>query len=399
MKKLNISVIQLHIEKDFEKNLKKIKEFLKKAKGKLVLFPELALTGYKKNYEVEKIEKGLKEILQVCKIEKKSVLIGAPLKKNELWFNAVFLLKEDVIKPVAEKSLLFPDVDEGFSTGERREILNIEDVRTGLVICFELRSPEIFRLQLKKGVDVFLVFAQWPLSRKEHWEVLLRARAIENKCWVIGINACGDSFEPLAGSSQIINPWGKITGLGYEEGILESFIEDVEVFYPLKTPFLEKNKLFKLEELKEIVERRRKKGQKMVFTNGCFDIIHAGHVSYLESARKLGDFLIVGLNSDASIKKIKGEKRPINPEEQRIKVLSSLECVDYIVLFEEETPEKLIHYLKPDVLVKGEDWEEDKIIGAKFVKSYGGEVKRIKFKYKTSTSKIIEKILKIYQDD
>ncbi|WP_370516791.1 D-glycero-beta-D-manno-heptose 1-phosphate adenylyltransferase [Thermodesulfobacterium sp. TA1] len=130
----------------------------------------------------------------------------------------------------------------------------------------------------------------------------------------------------------------------------------------------------------------------MVFTNGCFDILHAGHVDYLEKARSLGDFLVVGLNSDLSIKKIKGPERPINPQTFRAKVLSGLECVDYIVVFDEETPERLIKELKPDFLVKGADWEENKIVGADFVKSYGGKVVRIKFSYQVSTTNLINQI-------
>jgi cytidyltransferase-related domain len=159
--------------------------------------------------------------------------------------------------------------------------------------------------------------------------------------------------------------------------------------------FQEPQKILPLDKILSILERRRRHGEKVVFTNGCFDILHAGHVDYLQKARDLGDLLIVGLNSDASVKKIKGETRPINPQEQRAKVLASLSCVDYVVIFDEETPEELIKRIRPDVLVKGADWEEDKIVGASFVKSYGGKVERISFSYDISTTKIISKISKI----
>ena len=138
--------------------------------------------------------------------------------------------------------------------------------------------------------------------------------------------------------------------------------------------------------------RLKKAGKSIVFTNGCFDLLHAGHVDYLEKARSLGDFLVIGLNSDLSVRKIKGPERPVNPQEFRARVLSGLECVDYIVLFDEETPERLIKELKPDFLVKGSDWKEDQIVGAKFVKSYGGKVIRIDFSYQVSTTGLIGKI-------
>lgn len=142
----------------------------------------------------------------------------------------------------------------------------------------------------------------------------------------------------------------------------------------------------------EIVEKARKEGKKIVFTNGCFDIIHAGHVDYLEKAKSLGDFLVVGLNSDESVKRLKGKDRPVNPQDQRKKVLSALKPVDLVVIFEEDTPERLIKEIKPDVLVKGGDWKIENIVGADFVKSYGGQVLTIDFVYDTSTSKIISKI-------
>ena len=154
--------------------------------------------------------------------------------------------------------------------------------------------------------------------------------------------------------------------------------------------------IVELEELLNILEEERKKGKKIVFTNGCFDIIHAGHAHYLSEAKKFGDILVVGLNSDSSIKRIKGEKRPIIPQEMRAFLLSSLKPVDYVVIFEEDTPENLIRAIRPDVLVKGGDWDINKIVGKDFVESYGGKVLTIPFKFDISTTKIIEKILEVY---
>ena len=157
--------------------------------------------------------------------------------------------------------------------------------------------------------------------------------------------------------------------------------------------------LVSLEELLEVLQEERKKGKRVVFTNGCFDIIHAGHVDYLRKAKSLGDILVVGLNSDESIRRIKGEKRPIIPQRMRAEVLSSLKPVDYVVIFEEDTPENLIKAIRPEVLVKGGDWELSKVVGKDFVESYGGKVLTIPFTYEISTTKIINTILERYCSD
>jgi rfaE bifunctional protein nucleotidyltransferase chain/domain len=143
----------------------------------------------------------------------------------------------------------------------------------------------------------------------------------------------------------------------------------------------------------------RKSGKKVVFTNGCFDILHAGHVRYLAAARAKGDLLVVGLNTDASVRLIKGEKRPVVHQNHRAEVLASLGCVDYVVLFDAPQPSELIQKLKPDVLVKGADWSQETIVGSDFVKSNGGRVVRIPLVPDISTSRIIEKILKLNRQD
>ena len=156
------------------------------------------------------------------------------------------------------------------------------------------------------------------------------------------------------------------------------------------------SKIVKVKELINRIDPFRRSGKQVVFTNGCFDIMHAGHVRYLSAARSEGGILIVGINSDKSVKSIKGKNRPIMPQDQRAEVLAGLWCVDYIVFFDEPDPLKLIQAIKPDVLVKGEDWAEDKIIGADFVKADGGKVARIAVVPDISTSMIIEKIVKQY---
>jgi len=153
--------------------------------------------------------------------------------------------------------------------------------------------------------------------------------------------------------------------------------------------------IVELKELLGLLEKVRGK-KKIVFTNGCFDILHAGHADYLNKAKSLGDILVVGINSDASVRRIKGEKRPILPQQMRAYLLDNLKPVDYVVIFEEDTPLELIKAIKPDVLVKGADWDLERIVGADFVLSYGGRVERIPFSFDISTSKVIERILGLY---
>lgn len=139
------------------------------------------------------------------------------------------------------------------------------------------------------------------------------------------------------------------------------------------------------------VHNFQKKGVKVVFTNGCFDLLHSGHVSYLGEARKMGDALLIALNGDASIRRLKGPNRPLVTLRDRAKVMASLEFVDVVTWFTASTPERLIKKLRPKVLVKGGDWAVDDIVGAEFVKSYGGIVKSLCYKKGTSTTELINK--------
>lgn len=156
------------------------------------------------------------------------------------------------------------------------------------------------------------------------------------------------------------------------------------------------NKIVKLEDLVMIRDKAKREEKKVVFTNGCFDILHRGHIDYLEKAKEMGDILIVGLNSDDSVKKIKGEKRPIVLEDDRAFVLSALGCVDYVCIFDQETPEELIKKLIPDVLVKGGDWEKENIVGKKIVEEHGGKVFTIPEVVGRSTQKLIQTIVNRY---
>jgi rfaE bifunctional protein nucleotidyltransferase chain/domain len=144
-------------------------------------------------------------------------------------------------------------------------------------------------------------------------------------------------------------------------------------------------------DLKKTIDSQRV-GRKVVFTNGCFDILHVGHVRYLQEARAQGDLLLVALNTDASVKRLKGPERPIQNEGARSEIMAALGCVDFVTLFDQQTPEELIREIRPDVLVKGGDWTVDKIAGGAFVQSYGGEVKSLHFSEGHSTTNIVEKI-------
>lgn len=154
------------------------------------------------------------------------------------------------------------------------------------------------------------------------------------------------------------------------------------------------SKILSRDELVNVLDDIRAAGQIIVFTNGCFDILHIGHARYLAAAKAEGDVLVIGVNSDESVRTIKGEARPVIPQAHRAEVLASLACVDYVTIFDEPDPLALIELFKPHVLAKGADWEENRIIGSEFVKANGGRVARIPLEQDISTSQIIETIIK-----
>jgi len=145
-------------------------------------------------------------------------------------------------------------------------------------------------------------------------------------------------------------------------------------------------------EIASLADKLRRKGKRIVFTNGVFDVLHRGHVEYLAKARAFGDLLIVGLNTDASVRRLKGPNRPLQKQADRAIILLALEAVDYVVLFGEDIPDKLIRQIRPDVLVKGADYKESEIVGATFVRSCGGDVRRIRLTRGRSSSVIIGKL-------
>lgn len=155
-----------------------------------------------------------------------------------------------------------------------------------------------------------------------------------------------------------------------------------------------KSKIVKLAILKQKISKLHRQRKKIAFTNGCFDVLHAGHISYLQAAKKVDRVLIVGLNSDRSVRKIKGTKRPIVKERDRAIILAALACVDHVILFDEGTPRKLIEAIKPDILIKGADWRKKGAVGSDFVCKNGGKVEYVKYISGRSSTSIIERITK-----
>lgn len=153
-----------------------------------------------------------------------------------------------------------------------------------------------------------------------------------------------------------------------------------------------RSKIVGLSQLKKDLARLKKAGRTIAFTNGCFDILHYGHVTYLEKAKKAGRVLVIGLNSDASVRRLKGPERPVNPQLARASVLAALESVDYVTVFTQDTPEELIKAVRPDVLIKGADWKGKSVVGADTVKANGGKVEFVTFVDHFSTTKIIEHV-------
>ena len=328
-------------------------------------------------------------------------------------YNATFLFGPDEYGPVYRKIHLFSPMEEDkiFTPGHDPSFLDLKlnggrEIGVGFLTCFDLRFPELFRFLVFNGIQLMLISSLWPKRRIEAFKILLRARAIESQCYVAASNAWGMSGGIFfGGGSCVAGPDGDILikAKDKEDSIIAKIDLDLiavqrDKFFSARPPkdWIPKasRKITGTGEIKDIVIKRRRTGQKMVFTNGCFDLIHAGHVSYLEKARNLGDFLVVGLNSDKSVKAIKGDERPVLPQESRARVLASLSSVDYVVIFDEFTPESLICSIHPDFLVKGSDWNEDEIAGADIVKKNGGKVVRIPLLQGFSSSSIIKEIRK-----
>ena len=398
---------------DIKKNMEQVEEGLARMEpspGSLIALPEMWATGffYKKLNDLSDETPALLAELEKLAVAYGIVLAGSfPHKVNGSLYNSLFfsgvgaLLSRSIAK---QHMFSFWKEDLWFQPGKRPApvILPGGDCVGGF-ICYDLRFPESVTEQCRQGAEILLMSAQWPRARIKQWKILLQARAIENQAFVVAANSCGkwDGLE-MGGHSLVIAPDGEIlaeAGKDQESVVVplnrevqKELRERFNSVAPSPWSVEDSDKIQPLQKLAARVARRKKTGQKIVFTNGCFDIIHAGHVDYLQKARRQGDFLVLGLNDDQSIRSIKGPNRPINNEMQRARVLAALGCVDAIVLFGEDTPIDLIITLCPDVLVKGADWEENEIVGAAEVKADGGRVERIPFTSQTSTSALIDQI-------
>jgi D-glycero-beta-D-manno-heptose 1-phosphate adenylyltransferase len=384
--------------------------------GTLLVLPELWATGfvYPQLGELSRQTPWLLEQLSELAAQYHILLSGTLIERIEdergtLLYNTLFFNSSDGLIGKIRKQHLFSywHEDEWLTAGSSPRPVATPAGMVGGLVCYDLRFPETAKVQCQQGASLLVVSAQWPATRIEQWRTLLQARAIENQAFVIAGNGCGgfdnkESFLKLGGHSLIIDPSGEILFEADEQAQLATVVLDPQQQQQLRArfntvapcvyPFDDQEKIVSLAKCVSLVKHRQDQGQRIVFTNGCFDILHAGHVEYLQQARKQGDFLVVGVNSDTSIRSIKGEGRPINTESRRARVLAALGCVDSVVLFSDDTPLELITALLPQVLVKGADWQEDAIVGAREVKANGGKVVRIPFVTETSTSKIIEKI-------
>lgn len=420
MNAVNIAVFQFSpIQNAPSHNLHKVSNAIRDAArlgADLFLLPELWLTGpLSANFVFDEICGHAVECLNRLGHETGMVIIGTiPMPTGtSLFYNCTYLAspfsdtgelykKIHLFSPMQEDRYLLP--------GDEAKPIQLtlrgnKEVCIGVMTCFDLRFPELARKLVWGGAELLLISALWPESRRAHFDCLLRARAIENQCFVAAANACGHVADyVMGGGSKVIAPTGEVL---YEAEVDESIsmvscalsaIPDVRGRFQTHLPagawFWEgRHKLVDLSELSKAILCRRRAGQRIVFTNGCFDLLHAGHVHYLEEARSNGDCLIVGLNSDTSVAALKGHARPINNEIYRASVLAALACVDYVILFHDTTPLALIEAIEPDVLVKGADWNEEGIVGADLVKKRGGRILRIPFRHNISTSAIVKKIL------
>lgn len=378
--------------------------------GTILLLPELWHAGFKYDSLSEQINQTptvLKQLQELCQ-RYQIILAGSlPSQEDTGICNTLYVVDQSgVIASFAKQHLFSPMHEEQyFSPATSLQPVATEHGFLAGLVCYDLRFPELAKHQTRQGAELLLVCGQWPKERIGHWRILLQARAIENQVHVIGCNRVGSTNGTVfGGHSMLIAPDGEILAEADDKVTLHFAEVDHKTRPALQTRFntvgpkpwrvADRHKVFSLEQLIPTIKQAKQNGQRVVFTNGCFDILHEGHVTYLEAARKQGDCLIIGLNSDASISSIKGPDRPVNKESSRARLLAALGCVDYVVIFGDDTPLKLITNLMPDVLVKGDDWPIDQIVGGKEVMAAGGEVKTIEFVGDFSTTGLLEQIRK-----
>ena len=383
------------------------------AAGSLAVLPELWATGFDYPHCVELAQQTpalLRELQEIAAVSG-LVIAGSMLevpegegKEKKPW-NTFFIVDASGVVGKYRKQHLFGfwNEDRFFAAGDRPEPITTAHGVVGPLVCYDLRFSTLAACHAFAGARILVVSAQWPKSRLDHWQILLQARAVENQAFVVGCNSCGQGGEIVfGGHSMVIGPDGRVLAEAGEQNEVVSCELPHGAAETLRSRFCsvaerpwpthDRDKICSLDDLLITIQQIRNKGSRVAFTNGCFDLLHSGHVSYLEHARRTADLLIIGLNSDASVRRLKGESRPVNSEQDRARVLAALGCVDFVTIFNEDTPHDLITALLPDVLVKGADWAEDEIVGALEVKAAGGRVERVLFEYQCSTTGLIEKI-------
>lgn len=398
-----------------EANLAEVKLTLRKLEppvSSLVVLPELWATGfaYKHLPELTAATPALLGAMQELAAKYGIYLVGSLLEavtieEKTAVFNTLYVVGTNGVVGSYRKQQLFTPMGEEryFTPGTNPQPVELAEGCLGLLVCYDLRFPDLAHHQAVCGAALLVVSAQWPMARLSHWRILLQARAIENQLFVVACNRCGVTDNvAFAGHSMVVAPDGAILTEAGEnrEGKVVKLVSSrlaaarSRFNSVMASPwrFNDQDKIVNLSSLRGIVARYKGLGRKVVFTNGCFDVLHVGHVTYLEAARKKGDCLIVGLNSDDSIRAIKGSDRPVNHEASRARVLSSLGCVDYVVLFKDNTPYHLITALMPDFLVKGGDWPLNKIVGAAEVSAGGGQVSTVPLVENFSTTALIEQL-------
>jgi len=391
--------------------VQKLVDGLQPEQDTLIVLPELWASGFdyaNARDHARRTPDILGEIGEIA-AGKKIYIAGSLLEEERSnpgsLYNSLYVSGPDGVAGKFQKQHLFSfwHEDRHFQPGNFCQPVRTHWGQIGGLVCYDLRFPEISRDLAFRGANTILVSAQWPAERIDHWRILLRARAVENQVFVIASNGCGTTGAvAMGGHSMVVGPDGTIlveAGTGQEaqipvlpDNILPGIREKFCTAGERPRPVRDGKKILDIDRLKPLLATLRGQGSRIAFTNGCFDILHSGHVAYLEKARRSADCLVVGLNTDASVRKIKGPGRPINSETERARVLSALDCVDFVVLFAEETPLSLIRTIMPDVLVKGADWPEERIIGANEVKSAGGRILRIDFEHAVSTSQVIERV-------
>lgn len=403
--------IQVH-SGNVEANLQQVKSLLagqETVDDTLFVLPELWATGFDYPHIVALAEQTPRVLAELHKLAAKYGIwfAGSLLEKREEGrpCNTMFLTGPEGVVGKYQKHHLFSfwQEDRYLQAGTVPLPIDTPFGPLGALVCYDLRFPEISRSHTFAGCRLIVVSAQWPMVRLDHWQLLVKARAVENQAFVVACNGCGAiTSGELAGHSMVVDPAGRVLAQAGEKPAVINVELVEDELETLRSRFCtsgerpwssnDRRKIVEVAQLQQHLAMIRRQGSKVVFTNGCFDLLHAGHVNYLEQARRCGDCLVVGLNSDRSVRALKGDSRPINSEHDRARVLAALGCVDYIVIFDEDTPRNLIRSLLPDILVKGADWPEDQIAGAAEVKAAGGRVERIVFEHQVSTTNVIKTI-------